>query len=102
MGMDSIESHDCPLCGSVMGAEAQPGAMRKHAEALDRLDRLERSLHDAEAGTWRVAVQELVCEPCHGRYVGVTVEQGDPGVAALRARIAEVRKERAAALRRTA
>jgi hypothetical protein len=100
--MDASKSHDCPLCGSVMGAEAQPAAMRKHAEALDRLDRLERSLHDTEAGTWRVAVQEIACEPCQQRFVGVAVEQGDPAVAALRARIAEVREERAAALRRTA
>jgi hypothetical protein len=85
-----------------MGAEAQPAAMRKHAEALDRLDRIERRLHEAEDRTWRLTVLEAVCTPCQETFVGVGLERGDATLAALRARIAEVRREHAEAIRRSA
>jgi hypothetical protein len=90
------------MCGSLMGAEAQPAAMRKHAEAMDRLDHLERRLREAEAGSWTVTVVEAVCPPCREALVGVDVQRGDALLAPLRARITALRQEHAEALRRSA
>jgi hypothetical protein len=94
--------HECPMCGSLMGAEAQPAAMKKRAEILDELDRLERRLREAEAGSWRIAAVEALCGSCRATFVGIDVTQGDPTLAPLRARIAALREEQAEALRRSA
>jgi hypothetical protein len=94
--------HECPMCGSLMGAEAQPAAMKKRAEILDRLDRLERTVREAEAGSWRITAVEALCGSCRATLVGVEVTHGDAMLAALRARIAALREEQAAALRRSA
>jgi hypothetical protein len=90
------------MCGSLMGVEAQPAAMRKRAEILDQLDTLERRLRDAEAGTWRVTAIEVVCSPCRETLVGVDVERGDAMLAPVRARLEALRNEHAEALRRSA
>jgi hypothetical protein len=85
-----------------MGAEAQPAAMRKRAEILDQLDKLERRLRDAEAGAWRLTAVEAVCGPCRATLVGVEIERGDAVLAPLRARLRALREQHAAALQRPA
>jgi hypothetical protein len=98
--MEHRDPHQCPMCGSLMGAEAQPAAMRKRAEILDQLDKLERRLRDAESGTWRLTAVEVVCGPCRETLVGVDIEGGDAMLAPLRARLRALRDALAAALQR--
>jgi hypothetical protein len=93
--------HECPMCGSLMGAESQPAAMKKQAEILDELDRLERRLREAEAGSWRVTAVESLCGTCRATFVDIDVTQ-DATLTPLRARIAALREEHAAALLRSA
>lgn len=100
--MEHHKADECPMCGSLMGAEAQPAAMRSRAETLDQLDHLERRLRDAEAGTWRVTAVEAVCGSCRETLVGLEVERSDALLAPLRARIAALRAEQADAMRRSA
>ena len=100
--MEHRDPDTCPMCGSLMGAEAQPAAMRKHAEMLDQLDALERRLREAEAGTWRLTTVEVVCPPCRETLVGVDFERGDAVIAALRGRIGALRNAHAEAMRRSA
>jgi hypothetical protein len=90
------------MCGSLMGAEAQPAAMRKHAEILDQLDKLEQRLRDAEAGTWRFTAIDLVCGSCRETLGGVDIERGDAMAASLRVRLETLRREHAEARRRPA
>ena len=100
--MEPRDSHQCPMCGSLMGAEAQPAAMKKRAEILDQLDKLERRLRYAVAGTWRLTAVEVVCGPCRETLVGVDIERGDALLAPLRARVQALRDAHAAALQRPA
>jgi hypothetical protein len=94
--MQHDRSNDCPMCGSLMGTEAQPAAMRKTAEILDQVDRLERRLREAEAGTWSVTAA-IVCAQCQ-RVLVASGAGSDPDLAqGLRARIQELRREQASA-----
>ena len=100
--MQHRDRDQCAMCGSLMGAEAQPAAMRKQAEILDQLDALERRLREAEAGRWRLTMVEVVCPPCRETLVGVDLERGDAMLSPLRTRIAALRSEHAEAMRRSA
>jgi hypothetical protein len=100
--MEHRRNDECPMCGSLMGAEARPAAMKERAEILDELDRLERRLREAEAGSWRITTVEAFCASCQATLVGVDVTQGDATLAPLRARIAALREAQAEALRRSA
>jgi hypothetical protein len=83
-------SHECPMCGSLMGAEAQPAAMRKAAEIQDQVDRLEQRLREAERGTLTVTAA-VVCVSCRPLLVA---SGGGPGAdvpGSLRARIQQLR-----------
>jgi hypothetical protein len=93
-------SNECPMCGSLMGAEAQPAAMRKEAEIQDQVDRLERRLREAERGTWTVTAA-VVCVSCQP----LLLTSGGPGAdlpGSLRARIQQLRSESASEDHRSA
>jgi hypothetical protein len=100
--MEHYRDDGCPMCGSLMGAEARPAAMRTRAEILDQLDRLERCVHDAEAGIWRVSTVETVCGPCRETLIGVDVAHSDAVAESLRRRAAALRTEMLETLRRSA
>jgi len=99
--MEDARSSDCPMCGSLMGAEAQPAAMKKAAETQDRIDRLEQRLREAERGGWSVTAA-VVCASCQRVLVASSTGR-DPDLAeGLRARIQELRAENAERERRSA
>jgi len=99
--MEEPRSSDCPMCGSLMGAEAEPAAMKKAAEILDQVDRLERRLREAESGTW-VVTAAVVCTPCQ-RVLVASSSRPHPDLAqGLRARIQELRRESEEGQRRSA
>jgi hypothetical protein len=89
------------MCGPLMGAEAQPAAMKKAAEILDKVDRLERRLREAERGSWTVTAT-VVCTSCQ-RVLVASGSGAQPDLAeGLRARIQELRREHAEEERRSA
>ena len=99
--MEEPRASDCPMCGSLMGAEAQPAAMKKAAEILDQVDRHEKRLSEAERGTWTVTAA-VVCTPCQ-RVLVASSHGPQPDLAqGLRARIQELRREHADGERRPA
>jgi hypothetical protein len=83
-------SNECPMCGSLMGAEAQPAAMRKEAEIQDQVDRLERRLREAERGTWTVTAA-VVCVSCQPLLIASGGGHGADLLESLRGRIRELR-----------
>lgn len=96
------ERHDCPMCGAVMGTEAQPAAIKKGAEMLDCIDTLERRLREAEQGTWRLTANDAVCLPCREGLVGIDFSRSDATTALLHARLTALRNAHAQDLRRSA
>ena len=99
--MEHTPSSDCPMCGSLMGAEAQPAAMKKAAEMLDQVDRLERRLREAERGSWTVTAA-VVCTSCQAVLVASSSGPQPDLAQGLRARIQELRREHAEGERRSA
>lgn len=98
--MEHEQIASCPMCGSLMGAEARPAAMRKAAEVLDQIDGLERRLREAERGTWTVTAA-AVCGPCQHVLVASSAGASPDVARGLRARIEQLRHEHAES-RRTA
>lgn len=99
--MEHARSSDCPMCGSLMGAEAQPAAMKKAAEVQDQIDRLEQRLREAERGSWSLTAA-VVCTSCQ-RVLVASSSGADPDLAqGLRVRIEELRRENAERERRSA
>ena len=78
-----------------------PAAMKKAAETLDQIDRLERRLRDAERGAWTVTAA-VVCTPCQRVLVASTSGPHPDLAQGLRARIQELRRESAEDERRSA
>jgi hypothetical protein len=90
--MEEVRADECPMCGSLMGAEAQPAAMRKAAEVQDQIDRLERRLREAEGGAWTVTAA-VVCSPCREVIVASGVRTESALAQSLRARLEQLRRE---------
>jgi hypothetical protein len=99
--MEHARSSECPMCGSLMGAEAQPAAMRKAAEIQDQIDRLERRLRETERESWTVSVA-VVCTPCQQVLVASSSGPNPDLARGVRSRIQELQREHADIERRLA
>jgi hypothetical protein len=88
--MESHHAEQCPMCGSLMGAEAQPAAMKKAAEIQDQIDHLERRLRAARSEGWTVTVA-VVCSPCRE---ALGSDAPEDVASALEARMGQLSRQR--------